>query len=247
MRIKIIAGIGLVLGCGVLSAGFRNWPFSRNVTQGRTTRNITETKKILQAPQEAPKAATVEGESSRYIQEFRNYELINIDTNGKIAGFDQALEQYLNSVGRDVNLIFMLGNEYFMLGKYEKAFKVFSKGASYMPNLFGAATTARLTGNFQTAVDYYDQLLENRSNMPEAWLGRGLAHRALKNYSNAISDLNNYLNYRKDESVYLGIGGIYIEIEDYVGAYETLLNGKRAFPSSKGINDMLSKVTAKLN
>jgi len=247
---KKITGIFLCLGCLVASAGYRSWQFTRNVTEGRIERKAREPAtqtRILQPARPATAAEEEGGEMSRYIQEFRNQELINIDSNGKIGGFDQALDDYLNASGRDTNLIFMLGNEYFMLGKYEKAFKVFSKGTSYVPNLFGAATTARMTGNFQTAVDYYDRVLESRGNMAEAYLGRGLAHRALKNYSNAIADLNSYLNFRKDENVYLGIGGIYMEIGDYAGAYETLLNGKRAFPSSKGINNMLSKVAAKLN
>jgi tetratricopeptide (TPR) repeat protein len=213
----------------------------------RTIRNITPIRTGTSSPQRTVSRINSEEEQTLPLQEFRNEELIQIDENGKVGGFDQALEQYLDDMGRDTNLIFMLGNEYFMLGKYEKAYKVFVKGTSYMPNLFGAATTARLTGNFQVAVDYYDRLLSNRSNIAEAYLGRGLAHRALKNYTSATSDLTNYLEYRKDEAVYLALGGIYIEIEDYEGAYRILLNGKRTFSSSKGINDMLSKVTAKLN
>ncbi|MDR3259529.1 MAG: hypothetical protein LBT51_07985 [Fusobacteriaceae bacterium] len=183
----------------------------------------------------------------KQIVEFRNPALIDIDSSGKKPGFNAELEKYLNEMGRDTKFIFVLGNEYFLLGKYEKAFKVFSKGTSYLPNLFGAATTARLMGNYQVAVEYYDRMIDGNSGMDEAFLGRGLAHRGLKNYGLAVSDLTRYLGIKRDERAYLGIGGILIETEDYEGALNILQRGRAAFPSSREISNMLSKVAAKMN
>ena len=179
------------------------------------------------------------------IYEFRNQELINID-GSKSRGFDKALESYLDENNRDSNLIFMLGNEYFRMNFYEKAFKVFSQDPTDYKNLFGAATTARLMGDYATAVQYYNRALDKNSSLGEAYLGRGMANRGLQNFDEAISDLTNYLKFRKDENIYLGIAGIYIKTERYKEAKDILEKGRAVNPGSKNIKQMLNMVSLKI-
>ena len=80
----------------------------------------------------------------------------------------------------------------------------------------------------------------------EAYLGRGIANRNLKNYDSAISDFREYLEYNKDEYVYAGIGDIYMATDRYQEAKNILEQGRGLFPNSKILRELLSKVYGKI-
>jgi len=182
---------------------------------------------------------TSEGSGSGF-REFRSPALMTIDSNGRAGGFDSALEAHLNNHNRDSDLIFLLGNQYFKMNKYEKAFKVFSKDSTGK-NLFGAATTARLMGDFQVALDYYNRM---SGQSGEVHLGKGLAYRGLGQYGRAIEELTIYVNnYSKNENVFLTIAGMYVKQGNYNDAAVIL----RRAPKSTAVDAMLANVTARLN
>lgn len=177
-------------------------------------------------------------------KEFRSSALISIDSNGKTGGFDKALDDHLNAYGRDADLIFLLGNQYFKMGKYEKAFKVFSRGNT-TKNYFGAATTSRLMGDYEVALEYYNRIGKgtDKKMSGEFYLGRGLAYRGLQNYQNAISDLRQYLNYSRSENLYITIAAMHAKLGEYEQAV-TLL--ERA-PKTNTVNNMLLNMRSKRN
>ncbi|MGF6905824.1 tetratricopeptide repeat protein [Fusobacterium sp. PH5-44] len=185
----------------------------------------------------------VSEEEGPKFKEFRSPALISIDSNGKTGGFDKALDEHLNNYNRDGNLIFLLGNQYFKMGKYEKAFRVFSRGTGNK-NYFGAATTSRLMGDYEVALDYYNKIdkVTDKRMLGEVYLGRGLAHRGMQSYQNAINDLRKYLNYSRSENLYITIAAMHAKLEEYEQAV-TLL--ERA-PKTRVVNNMLLNMKSEM-
>lgn len=160
--------------------------------------------------------------------------------------FEEAVNEYIESTNRDSNVIFQLGDQYFRMNQLERAEKIFSMDKSDIRNLFGAATTARFLGKNQEAISRYNEVLDMNPNFYEAYLGRGIANRNLKNYDSALSDFREYLEYNKDEYVYAGVGDIYMATDRYAEAKNILEQGRGLFPNSKILRELLSKVYGKL-
>ncbi|MEG0398071.1 MAG: tetratricopeptide repeat protein, partial [Cetobacterium sp.] len=79
----------------------------------------------------------------------------------------------------------------------------------------------------------------------EAYLGRGIAYRNIGEYKKAVDDLEKYKSYKKTETVYMGLGDIYIVMGNYGKAKEILEEGRREYPNSTKINEMLTTVFSK--
>ena len=160
--------------------------------------------------------------------------------------FEEALNEYIESTNRNSNMIFQLGDQYFRMNQLERAEKIFAIDKSDIRNVFGAATTARFLGKNQEAISRYDEVLNMNPSFYEAYLGRGIANRNLKNYDSAISDFREYLEYKQDEYVYAGIGDIYMATDRYAEAKNILEQGRGLFPNSKILRELLSKVYGKV-
>ena len=160
--------------------------------------------------------------------------------------FEEALNEYIESTNRNSNVIFQLGDQYFRMNQLERAEKIFAIDKSDIRNVFGAATTARFLGKNQEAISRYNEVLNMNPSFYEAYLGRGIANRNLKNYDSAISDFREYLEYNKDEYVYAGIGDIYMATDRYQEAKNILEQGRGLFPNSKILRELLSKVYGKI-
>ena len=160
--------------------------------------------------------------------------------------FEEALNEYIESTNRNSNVIFQLGDQYFRMNQLERAEKIFAIDKSDIRNVFGAATTVRFLGKNQEAISRYNEVLNMNPSFYEAYLGRGIANRNLKNYDSAISDFREYLEYKQDEYVYAGIGDIYMATDRYAEAKNILEQGRGLFPNSKILRELLSKVYGKV-
>ncbi len=160
--------------------------------------------------------------------------------------FEEALNEYIESTNRNSNVIFQLGDQYFRMNQLERAEKIFAIDKSDIRNVFGTATTARFLGKNQEAISRYNEVLNMNPSFYEAYLGRGIANRNLKNYDSAISDFREYLEYKQDEYVYAGIGDIYMATDRYAEAKNILEQGRGLFPNSKILRELLSKVYGKV-
>lgn len=191
------------------------------------------------------------------IYEYRNEALRNIDAKmdaerdrGRLKKlhnqFEEELKNYVESVNRNAEIIFQLGNQYFRMNQYERARKIFSMDKTDIRNVFGAATTSRFLGRNEEAISLYNDTLNIDSSFYEAYLGRGIANRNLQNYDSALSDFRQYLNYKQDEYVYAGMGDIYMATENYTEARNILEKGRSLYPNSKIIRELLVKVYAKI-
>ena len=160
--------------------------------------------------------------------------------------FEEALNEYIESTNRNSNVIFQLGDQYFRMNQLERAEKIFAIDKSDIRNVFGAATTARFLGKNQEAISRYNEVLNMNPSFYEAYLGRGIANRNLKNYDSAITDFREYLEYKQDEYVYAGIGDIYMATDRYAEAKNILEQGRGLFPNSKILRELLSKVYGKV-
>ena len=160
--------------------------------------------------------------------------------------FEEALNEYIESTNRNSNVIFQLGDQYFRMNQLERAEKIFAIDKSDIRNVFGVATTARFLGKNQEAISRYNEVLNMNPSFYEAYLGRGIANRNLKNYDSAISDFREYLEYKQDEYVYAGIGDIYMATDRYAEAKNILEQGRGLFPNSKILRELLSKVYGKV-
>lgn len=169
------------------------------------------------------------------------YRLKNLNTQ-----YEKALNDYIESTNRNSNVIFQLGDQYFRMNQLERAEKIFSMDSKDIRNLFGSATSLRFLGKNQEAISKYNEVLDMNPSFYEAYLGRGIANRSLKNYDSAISDFREYLEYRKDEYVYAGIGDIYMATDRYAEARNILEQGRGVFPNSKILRELLSKVYGKV-
>ena len=83
-------------------------------------------------------------------------------------------------------------------------------------------------------------------NFYESYLGRGIVNRNIGNYSEAINDFKKYMEYKKDESVYTGLGDVYMVTGNYEEAKKILEVARNRYPNSKVIKDMLIRTYAEL-
>lgn len=154
-------------------------------------------------------------------------------------------DRHLKDIANDSEKIYLLGNQYFINGRYEKAKDIFSKNIDTPENLFGSAVTNRFLGYDQTAIDYYSEVIDMRPNLAEPYLGRGISYRNLKKYDQALTDFLIYKSMKDTEEAYSALGNIYLLRGNYSEARRILTNGKNMYPQSKLINDLLVKAYGK--
>lgn len=156
-------------------------------------------------------------------------------------------EKYLVKTGyTDSDKIFQLGNSYFKDNLYEKARDVFIMDKNLDErNLFGAATSNRLLGNYRKAASFYGKILQLNPEFYQGYLGRGASYQNLGDYNRAIKDFEIYLEYKKDINVYISLGNIYMYTERYNKAKELLESAQKNYPSSKVVRELLVEVYSK--
>ncbi|MBM6874294.1 tetratricopeptide repeat protein [Fusobacterium mortiferum] len=153
---------------------------------------------------------------------------------------------YLEYIKQDSEELFKVGDYYFKDGRYEKAYEVFSQDNTNLKNVFGAATTARFLSEYDKSLKLYTQAINMAPDFYESYLGRGIVNRNIKNYSEAIEDFKKYMEYKKDEAVYTGLGDLYMVTGNYQEAKKVLEVARNRYPNSKIIKDMLIRVYAEL-
>lgn len=153
---------------------------------------------------------------------------------------------YLEYIKQDSEELFKVGDYYFKDGRYEKAYEVFSQDNTNLKNVFGAATTARFLSEYDKSLKLYTQAINMAPDFYESYLGRGIVNRNIKNYSKAIEDFKKYMEYKKDEAVYTGLGDLYMVTGNYQEAKKVLEVARNRYPNSKVIKDMLIRVYAEL-
>lgn len=157
-----------------------------------------------------------------------------------IKEYERYFKSYLSSISSNENSIFYLGDQYFRNRKYERAAQIFSSNIDSSRNLFGAATSYRFIGDYNKAIDFYSVAISIEPSMKEAYLGRGLAYRNLGRYNKAIDDIQIYMNYAPSVEGFLALGDIYLAEKKIDRAREVLQEGRRLYPQSREISNMLT-------
>jgi len=162
--------------------------------------------------------------------------------------FLENFEEYLvRTAYSDSDAIYHLGNIYVKEASFEKALKVFEKDEKEnLKNLFGAATTARVLGNYSKSIEYYTKLIDKHRNFHEAYLGRGMSYKMSGNFENALDDFRVYLKFKKTENLYMAMARMYLSRGLTNSAREILEEGTKYFPNSKGIRELLIETYLKL-
>ncbi|WP_410208333.1 tetratricopeptide repeat protein [Fusobacterium sp.] len=160
--------------------------------------------------------------------------------------YEKEFEIYMEYLKKNSERLFIAGDYYFRSGRYEKSFEVFSQDEKNVKNLFGAATSARFLNDNINALKYYNKAIDKNPDFYESYLGRGIVNRNVGNYDGAVSDFMKYMEYKQDESVYLGLGDTYMASGRFVEAKNVLEKGRSKFPESGLIKEMLMRVYAKL-
>ena len=144
--------------------------------------------------------------------------------------------------------IYALGRIYMNNESFERAYNIFrkDKNGDYR-NYFGAATTARFLGKYNTSITYYKKLLATKPDFFEGYLGLGNSYKLIGNYNEAIKNMQKYLTYKEDENVYVGIAHIYIAQEKFDEAKNILEEGQNKFPNSNTIRKSLVELYSKVN
>ena len=168
----------------------------------------------------------------------------NLEKNYK--EYKEEFDKYLEYVKQNNEELFKVGDYYFKDGRYEKAYEVFSQDNTNLKNVFGAATTARFISEYDKSLKLYTQAINMAPDFYESYLGRGIVNRNIKNYSEAIEDFKKYMEYKKDEAVYTGLGDLYMVTGNYQEAKKVLEVARNRYPNSKVIRDMLIRVYAEL-
>lgn len=159
--------------------------------------------------------------------------------------YEKAFRNHIDNISADPEKIYLLGNQYFVNKRYEKARDIFSKNIDTVDNLFGSAVTNRFLGYDSTAVDYYSEIIYTEPNLAEPYLGRGICYRNLGKFREALSDFLKYKSMKNTEEAYTALGNIYILREEYSQARQILTEGRMIYPNSKLIGELLVKAYAK--
>ena len=186
------------------------------------------------------------------IREYRPQVLIELDeeifsgTRNTIASLNKRynieLDNYLESINYNSDLIFLLANEYFLLGRIDRANQIFLKDSNDLKNIFGAATTYRMMGNNLKAIEKYNQAISISSSFYESYLGRGLCYRNLKEYDKAISDFKKYIDNSKRLEGYLSLGDLYFAMGEYDEASKIVSSGLSIHPSSSELRKLMNSI-----
>ena len=73
--------------------------------------------------------------------------------------YENSFKKHIENISSNPEKIYLLGNQYFINKKYERAKDIFSKNIDTADNLFGAAVTNRFLGYDKTAIDYYSEVI----------------------------------------------------------------------------------------
>jgi len=143
--------------------------------------------------------------------------------------------------------IYTLGSIYMNDKSFERAYTIFKrdKGGDYK-NYFGAATTARFLGKYDTAISFYNKLLSEKPDFYRGYLGLGSSYQMKGNYDKAIENMEKYLVYQEDENVYVAMANIYMAEDKYSSAKDVLEKAQAKFPNSKKIRGNLGYIYSKL-
>lgn len=155
--------------------------------------------------------------------------------------YESAFQKHLENISNNPEKIYLLGNQYFMNKKYERAKNIFSKNIDTVDNLFGSALTNRFLGYDNTAIDYYSEVIDMNSTIAEAYLGRGICYRNVGRYREALADFLKYKSMRNTEEAYTALGNIYILREEHSKAKQILTEGRMLYPNSELISELLVK------
>ncbi len=147
----------------------------------------------------------------------------------------------------DSEAIYDLGNLYMEKEKFQKALEIFEKDKNKdYRNIFGVAVTSRFLGNYRKSIEYYTNFINLKPEMYEAYIGLAQAYQLSEDYARAITYYEKYLEYRKEERVYIVMANIEIARERLASASGLLEEGQKAFPNSKSIEELLIEVYSKL-
>ncbi|WP_320046082.1 tetratricopeptide repeat protein [uncultured Ilyobacter sp.] len=160
----------------------------------------------------------------------------------------EMFEKYLAKTEyADSDKIFQLGSMYFRDNLYEKANNIFIKEKNHDErNIFGAATTYRFLGEYRKAALLYGKILQVNPEFYEAYLGRGISYQLLGDYGRAAKDFEICLEYKKNINLYTGLANMYINMERYNSAKETLEKAQKDYPGSQDIKRLLIEVYSKI-
>lgn len=159
--------------------------------------------------------------------------------------YENSFKKHIENISSNPEKIYLLGNQYFINKKYERAKDIFSKNIDTADNLFGAAVTNRFLGYDKTAIDYYSEVIYLEPNLAEPYLGRGICYRNIGRYREALADFLKYKSMKNTEEAYTALGNIYILREEYSQAKQILTEGRMLYPNSKLISELLVKAYAK--
>jgi tetratricopeptide (TPR) repeat protein len=139
--------------------------------------------------------------------------------------------------------IYTLGRIYMNDKSFERAYNIFKKDTQGdYRNYFGAATTARFLGKYDTSIKYYNKLLATNPDFYMGYLGLASVYKIKGNYDAAIKNLEKYLSYKEDENAYVGIANIYMAQDKYKEAKAILEEGQNKFPDSAAIRKSLGEI-----
>lgn len=174
-------------------------------------------------------------ENVLHIKEYRSQEMIELDNQifsatvntmpYLLKQYNEALNVYLANNNYDSDLIFLLANQYFLLGRISRANEIFSKDDSSLKNIFGSATTFRMMGENSKAIEKYNKAIKMDSSFSENYLGRGLAYRNIGEYNRAINDFETFININKSYEGYLALGDLYFYLKEFEKAEKIARNG----------------------
>lgn len=159
--------------------------------------------------------------------------------------YEKAFSRHLEDIKDDSEKIYLLGNQYFINSRYEKARDIFSKNINTVDNLFGSAVTNRFLGHNKIAIEYYSEVIDLNPRLSEPYLGRGISYRNIGDYDRALTDFLIYKSMEDTEEAYSALGNIYLLKENYREAERILRQGRKLYPQSKLINDLLVKAYGK--
>ncbi len=234
---KKIIGIFILLTTLTYSEGFLFWNNDQSTNIGQIEQSAQEKEKEEMA---------LRWEKIKELDKKIAYDKDKENLEKNYKEYEQEFAIYLEYLKRDSEELFKVGDYYFKDGRYEKAYEIFSQDTTNLKNIFGAATTARFLNENDRALNLYTQAINIAPDFYESYLGRGIVNRDIGNYSEAIADFKKYMEYRKDEGVYIGLGDVYMVTKNYSEAKNILEIARNRYPNSKVIRDMLIRTYAEL-
>lgn len=152
--------------------------------------------------------------------------------------YNNALNSYLESINYDSDTIFMLGNQYFLMRRIDRANKIFNLDDTDLKNVFASATTYRMMGRNVEALEKYNMAISINSAFAQNYLGRGLVYRNMEEYDAAIKDLKRYISMGSGPDGYIALGDIYFRLKKYDEAKKIVGSGLGKFPKEATLTQL---------